>query len=114
MDQHPYGAFRSPQDVADLGGAQLFDEAEQHRTPALFRQLVDGAPDSLRLVPGDRCRGRIISSSDGTRQLERRRRPSTVRPSAVAEQVARDPKQPDAEGGAAFGIDLAEARQPAE
>ena len=105
MDQDAYGALRPPEDVGDLAGRHLVDEAQHDRPPPVAGQAVDGAPG--------RSDGLALDDGPPRRRAGRRSRPGRPRaappvgaePAATfGDNVAGDAEQPDAERGGALAV----------
>ena len=106
MDEHPDRTLRPTEHAGDLRGAELVDEAQDHRLAALAGQSPDGAPRGPRLVAPDRLRPRrradrprpsrrSARSGDGARAAARRR-PRSGRSGTARPGRSRRPRRPRA------------------
>src|SRR4051794_1172023 len=103
MDEHPDRPLRPAEHARDLRGAELVDEAQDHRLATLAGQASEGLPGCPRLVPPDRL-GLDVERVDDDRVADRLRWPSTRTTPLPGDLVAGDLEQPDAERRGALAV----------
>src|SRR4051794_33876379 len=101
MDEHPDGALRSAEHARDLRGAQLVDEAQDHRLATLAGQAAERLPCRPRLVAPNRL-GLDVHGIDDDGLADRLDRPAARASALPGDLVAGDLEQPDAEGRGAL------------
>ncbi len=119
MEEDADRALAAAEDVADLGGAHLLDEAERHRAAAVVGEAVHRGPGGPGLVAQLGLVGDVEGVGEARGELDRRGGPAAQGPAMVGDDVARDAEEPDPEGrgvrriGEGVGGSVADGRRPA-